>query len=96
LGQIFASVPCNHHAPFSHEQRLTRAQTLNTSSIVHALKDNGDRARVRDVLKKNVHQLPVSGGRMKNMRGVAALLAAATHEKTEFVVARAGQPQLEH
>jgi hypothetical protein len=32
---------------------------------------------------------------MKNMRGVAALLAAATHEKTEFVVAGAGQPQRE-
>jgi hypothetical protein len=32
---------------------------------------------------------------MQNICGVAVLLAAATHEKPEFVVARAGQPQQE-
>jgi hypothetical protein len=39
--------PLHQHAPFSLEQHLTRRHTLNTSSIVHTLKDSGDRRTVR-------------------------------------------------
>ena len=51
LLEFLRAWPLHQHAPCSHEQHLTVFRTLNTSSIVHTMKNETNQNTVRAILK---------------------------------------------